>query len=288
MVSLIHDKFRTELITGPFFEFFQNIRTYAGAVAEPFHVLFPFLLIKGKGKLMKKCSKAHHIDIRIVFAPLFHLFLDVFLRLRLSYVISKLMGGIFPVICNKIVHMYRIPYEERQKAHRILMVFYAFYLHFLRLSIIFPLIRRHHFSGCPVYDLPPSLRVINSIYFQLLRMEPFHQLNAQPGIPGRYSFADQIFLLYFIGIRICPLIIFSGGIISSIFLPILRQKFFRHRRSVAIPQGIRPEKIFQTYCLIHHIYIGRQCQPSCHTHILLLTVHPVPAMSGIYFVYCLL
>ena len=47
MISLIHDVFRTELITGPFLELLQNIGADTGTVAKPLHVFLSFFIIKG-------------------------------------------------------------------------------------------------------------------------------------------------------------------------------------------------------------------------------------------------
>ncbi len=45
----------------------------------------------------------------IVFAPFFQLFFDIGLRLGLAHVVGELVRCIFPVICDKIVHMYGVP-----------------------------------------------------------------------------------------------------------------------------------------------------------------------------------
>ena len=190
MVSFVYNEFRTEFISCPLFKFFQDIWAYAGTVAKPFHIFFPFFLIKSKGKLMKKCSKAHYIYLRIILAPFSQLLLHIFLGFRLPYIISQLMRGVLPVIGDKIIHMYRIPNQKCQKAYCILMVLHTFQFYLTGLLIIFPFFRGHYFPCCPVDNLPPTFRVIHIVHFQLFRMKAFHQLNPQPGILSRYSFAD--------------------------------------------------------------------------------------------------
>ena len=58
-------------------------------------------------------TKAYH-----EYTVSFQLFLYILLCLRLSYIICQLMWCILPIICNEVIHMYRIPDKECQKAEK--------------------------------------------------------------------------------------------------------------------------------------------------------------------------
>ncbi len=255
MISLIHDEFRPELIARPFLKLLQNIGADAGAVAEPLHEFLPLLVVKGQCKLMEKGGKAHHIHMRVVLTPFLKFLFHIDLGLGLSDIKSQLVRRILPVIGDKIVHMYRIPDQERQKADRVLMIGDRFDHHFPCGLVILPLIGGHHFPGRSVDDFPPALRGIYGVHLKLLGMESLHKLDAKLGSFCRQAVADQIFLLYLLRILHRPVVIFSGRVIGGIDLAVLAQKLFRHRCAVAVPQRIRPQFIFQANRFLHHIHI---------------------------------
>ena len=64
-VTLINDKFRTELITNFLFKLLQNIRTYRCRITIPVYIFFSRQFIKNQRELMEKCSKTNHIHIRM-------------------------------------------------------------------------------------------------------------------------------------------------------------------------------------------------------------------------------
>ena len=71
---------------------------------------------------MKKSRETHHIHMGILLTPSAQFFLHICLGLGLTHVESELMRGVLPVIGDEIVHMYRVPDQESQKTHRILVI----------------------------------------------------------------------------------------------------------------------------------------------------------------------
>ena len=167
---------------------------------------------------MEKCSKPHNIDMWVVLTPLSQLLLHILLCLRLSHIVSKLMWGVCPVICEEIVHMYRIPDQECQKAYGVFMIWYGLNLHFPGCLIELPAVSRDNLTCRAVDNFPPALRVIQSVYLQLLCMESFHQTDPECLSSRRLPVADQVFLLNLIRILFCPCIVFSGCVIGCITL----------------------------------------------------------------------
>ena len=109
VISLIHNVLRTEFISCPFLKLFQNIGTHTCTISKPLYVFFPFLIIKGQCKLMKKSGKTYNINMWVVLTPFFQLLFDILSGLWLSHIIGQLMRCILPVIRNEIIHVHRIP-----------------------------------------------------------------------------------------------------------------------------------------------------------------------------------
>ena len=218
VISLIHNVLRAEFVACPFFKLFQDIGAHTCAVSEPLYKFFPLLVIEGQCELMEKGSEADNVDMRIVLAPFSQLLFDVLLGLGLSHIVSQLMRCILPVIRYEIVHVHRIPDQKCQEAYRILMIGDRMDLHFAGRLIKFPCIRRHHLTGRSVDHFPPALRVVQCVDLKLLRMEAFHQTDAECFPSGGDAVADQVFLLDLLRMLHRPRIILSRGIISRIFL----------------------------------------------------------------------
>ena len=70
---------------------------------------------------MEKRRIANDIDIWMLLAEFTQALHGIFMCFRLPYVKRNLMFEIFPVICHRIVHMYRIPDNICQKAYCIFM-----------------------------------------------------------------------------------------------------------------------------------------------------------------------
>ncbi len=98
-------------------------------------------------------------------------------------------------------------------------------------------------------------------------MEPFHQFDAQAFAFRCDTVADEVFLLDFFGILQRPVIILACRIVCRINFGILTEQFLRHGCSVAVPQCICAQQIFQAYGFIDHINICRQCEPACIFHV---------------------
>ena len=115
------------------------------------------------------------------------------------------------------------------------------------------------FARCAVDDLPPALGVIQRVDFQLLGVEPVHQMDAQRGAAGGVPVADEVLLLDLVGVCLGPGVIFAGGVIGSVLFGGVRQQFLRHFGAVAVAQRIRAQQIFQPQGLLHNIGISGQC-----------------------------
>ena len=73
------------------------------------------------------------------------------------------MLGIFPVIGDEVVHMYRIPDQKSQEAYRILVIWYRLNPDLSGSLVVLPVGHRNHFTGCPVDYFPPALWIIDGV-----------------------------------------------------------------------------------------------------------------------------
>ena len=259
VVALVHNELRAELVPGPFLELFQNVGADAGAVAEPLHELFALLVIKRQRELVEEGGKAHHIDMGVRLAPAAQLFFYVSLRFGLAHIVGQLVGRVLPIIGQEIVHMYGVPDQERQKADSVLVVGDGLDLHLTGGLVKGPLVGGYDLAGRAVDDLPPALGVIQRVDFQLLGVEPVHQMDAQRGAAGGVPVADEVLLLDLVWVCLGPGVIFAGGVIGGVFLGGVLQKGVRHLGAVAVTQGVGPQQCFQPQGLLHNIGISGQC-----------------------------
>ena len=58
---------------------------------------------------MEKGGVTNHIHIRMLCAVFTEAFHGIFVGLGLSYIKGNLMLEVFPVVGNRIVHVYRVP-----------------------------------------------------------------------------------------------------------------------------------------------------------------------------------
>ncbi len=267
MVALVDDVLRTERIARPFFKLFQDIGAHTGAVAKPLHVLFPLLVVEGQGELVEKGGEAHDVNIRIVLAPFFQLFLHIDLRLGLPHVVGQLVGRIFPVVCDEIIHMHRIPDQKREEADGVLVIRNGLDHNLACRAVVLPAVCGNDLACRAVHDFPPALRRVDRIDFELFCVEAFHKPDAKTFALRRDAVADQVFLLDLLRVLHRPVVILACGVVGCIYFGILVQELFGHGRAVAVAQGICAQQIFQPDRLINHIYICRQRQSACVFHI---------------------
>ena len=71
---------------------------------------------------MEEGREPHHINVGVGLAPAAQLFFYIRLRLGLAHIVGQLVGRILPVVGQEVVHVYRIPDQERQKADGVLVV----------------------------------------------------------------------------------------------------------------------------------------------------------------------
>ena len=121
VVSLVNDILRAERITHFLFKLLQNIRAYRCGIAIPFHVFFPGQLVEHQRELVEESSEAQYVHVRMLlnkFAQALH---RIFVGLGLAHVEGDLMLHVLPVIHHSVVHMYRVPHDIGEEAHRIIM-----------------------------------------------------------------------------------------------------------------------------------------------------------------------
>ena len=121
VVSLVNDILRAERITHFLFKLLQNIRAYRCGIAIPFHVFFPGQLVEHQRELVEESSEAKYVHVRMLlneFAQALH---RIFVGLGLAHVEGDLMLHVLPVIHHSVVHMYRVPHDIGEEAHRIIM-----------------------------------------------------------------------------------------------------------------------------------------------------------------------
>ena len=216
---------------------------------------------------MEEGGEAHDVDIGIVLAPFFQLFFHVDLCLWLTHIVGQLMRRVFPVVRDKIVHMYGIPDQECEEADGVLVVRDGFNHDLPRSFVVLPALCRDDFACRPVHDLPPPLWGVQCVHLELFRVEAFHEPDAE-GLPlCRDTVADQVFLLDLLRVLHRPGVVLARGVVGCIDLGVLVQKRFGHGGAVTVAQGVRAQQIFQADRLIDHIHVCRQCQSACVFHI---------------------
>ena len=75
---------------------------------------------------MEEGGEAQYIHIRMILDEFPQALHGIGMGLGLAHVESNLMLHILPVVHHRIVHMYRIPHDIGEEAHRIIMEGYAF------------------------------------------------------------------------------------------------------------------------------------------------------------------
>ena len=163
---------------------------------------------------MKKCCISDDIYIWMFLAEFSKPFHGILVRFRLSDVKSDLMLKILPVICHRIIHMYRIPDNISQKAHCIFMKFRRiFNNNTSAFFFIMPLVCWNNFPCGTVNDLPPAFHIIPCIYLHQFFRNTLHQRNFQLAVHRRMESSHNIALLHLIRIGPGPYVIFTCRII---------------------------------------------------------------------------
>ena len=109
IIPLVNDILRPEGIAYLSLKLLQNIRRDRRRVTIPVHIFLPFQFIKDQRELMEKRRISDYIYIGMFFNKFPQPLHRELSGLRLAHVKRNLPLKIFPVICNRIVHMYRIP-----------------------------------------------------------------------------------------------------------------------------------------------------------------------------------
>ena len=127
---------------------------------------------------MEKGCVANHIHVGMIRAVFAKTLQGIFVGLRLSHVESNLMFKVFPVVGNRIVHMYRIPDNVSQKADRVFMERNGIMNdHTALFLLIFPMICGHNITGRTVDNLPPPFFVVSGIDHHQFLGYTFHKGN---------------------------------------------------------------------------------------------------------------
>ena len=177
VVTLVNNEFGAEFIAHFLFKLLQNIRRNGSRISVPIHILFPSLLIKEQGKLMKEGCVPNNIYIGMVCNEFSQALHGKYLSLRLANIKGNLMLYILPAINYSIVHVHRIPHNKSQEAYGILMEGLCLWNHHHIASLlILPLCRWHNLASSSVDNLPPTLS-IQRIYLQHFWIQALHERN---------------------------------------------------------------------------------------------------------------
>ncbi len=117
--------------------------------------------------------------------------------------------------------MYRVPDQKGEEADRVLVVGDCLDDHFAGCFIIIPAVCRDNLTGRSVDDFPPAFWGINGVDLELFCMKAFHQLNAKVLASRRDAVADQIFLLDFLWMLHCPVIVLAGSVVCRVDFGVL-------------------------------------------------------------------
>ena len=177
-ISLIDNKFRTELISDLLLKLLQNIWTYRCRISIPVYITLSRQFIKNQCKLMEKCRITDHVDMWIVLNIFSETLHGIFVCLWLTHIKCDLLFKVCPSVCHRIVHMYRIPHNIGKKTYCIIMkCLCTVDCHIPTLAVIAPLICRNYFSRGTVNHFPPSCDIIMVIDLQHIRIQMVHQMN---------------------------------------------------------------------------------------------------------------
>ena len=257
-VTLIDNIFRAERISHFFFELFKDIRTDRCGVTEPVYIFFSRKLIKDQGKLMEKCRKTYYIHILMRIKETTETLQGMCSCLRLTHIKSDLRLYVLPVIYDSIIHMNRVPHDICQKADRIFMKKFRRCDHDIStLFVIRPPICRNDFACGTVNDFPPSGDIITGIYFQHVRVEMVHKVDLKFLLRCCMERTHDVHLLDLIRVCLCPCIIFSCCIISSVDLCTCVFEFCRELCSIAVTNRICAPFLYDIQCFFYHIQVCR-------------------------------
>ena len=162
---------------------------------------------------MEKCGKTKYVYIRMILNKLSQTLHCIFMRLWLTYIKCDLMLNIFPVICNCIVHMHRIPHNISKETYCILMERNSSKCNLSCLFTVVPFICRNNFSCCSVDYFPPTFDIISCIRFQHIRVKSLHYFHFKSFRLCCIERCHNIHLLNFFRIGFSPCIIFTSCII---------------------------------------------------------------------------
>ena len=214
---------------------------------------------------MEERCKSNNIDIGSFLTESTEFIKHIFLGLWLTNIISHLMFFAFPFIGQAVIHVHRIPDHKSQKADCISMVWDGIMdRDFACFFIIIPIGNN---CVCSTIDnFPPAMDIIDRIWLELVGIKMFHDADRKLGVFGGNKITHQIHLLDLIRIRLCPFIIFSSCVISSVLFDVHITQFFRHVRAVTIANCIRFPTIDDIYGRINYVYICWYCNSSCIAH----------------------
>ena len=128
--------------------------------------------------------------------------------------------------------------------------------------LILPVVNGHNLAGGTVNDLPPPLSVVSGVDHHQFFGNTLHKRNLQFRLHGSIKSSHHIALLYFIRIRLCPLVILPGGVIGGINFCPGSDQLLRELGAVAVTDGIRAPAFHQFYGFRHNIQISRNGYPS--------------------------
>ncbi len=124
---------------------------------------------------MEKCGKTKHIYIRMFLNEFPQPFQSIGMGFGLPHVKGDLMLHSLPFIHKGIVHVYRIPHDVGQKAHRIVMERDTLHHNLSLFFVIMPVRNRYHLPCAPVNHLPPSGNIVSGIGREHILIKSLHQ-----------------------------------------------------------------------------------------------------------------
>ena len=167
---------------------------------------------------MEKRGKTQYIYIWMLlykFAQALH---GISVGFRLSHIKGNLMFHILPVVDHRIIHMYRVPHNISQETYGIVMERRSLNGNLSVCFVIGPVPGGNNFACGSVNHFPPTFDIIPAVGRQHVGIEPLHQPDTQKRFCCRVKRRHHIHLLNFVGIGICPCVVFSCGVIGGIYL----------------------------------------------------------------------
>ena len=204
---------------------------------------------------MEESRIPDHIDIGVIRNKLPQPLHGKFAGPGLPDVESNLMFKIFPVVGDRIVHMYRIPDQVCQKTDRIFMKIIR-HIDDHTAVLIPPSPRIKRPPGGAIHYLPPACDIIPRVDLHQFTADPLHQGNGQRPSGGGVEACHNIALLDLFRIGSGPLVIFPCSIIGRIDPGIHTFEFFRVIGAVTVPDGIRSPAFQKFQGLRDHIHIS--------------------------------